>query len=582
MRKLLSLTLAFLISFLVLPQQISAQEIDEVTHFEATIDINQNTSINVKEKIEYQTNLEKHGIYRYLPFIYNKDGQKEILRISNVKVFDELENELKFEKTVSGNFITLKIGDPDQTFTGEKVYFVTYEVERAINQLENSNQLYWDITGDGWQIPVRSSRAIVRSEFAEIQNAFCFAGPFGANDNYCQSNFGGDRATFTYEQTIDYGDNFTIQLNLPKESQLIFPTPTQLIWIWVSNNWAILFTPTPILIIFWWWLKKGRDLQFLSANIYNLDPNRPTQMAPLQLFAREPFVYEPLKDLSPGEAGALIDEKVDAQDVIAEILELARKKYLKIELIEEKTLFGKKRDYQLTKLKNSARKISPVQTYLLEKLFESSDIILVSALRGKFYTTMDSARSKIEQALVDKKIYFSKPSTARAMGIFIYILLLSASFGTLAITLFDLGIYWPTTILAVQAPIGLWFAYNLPQKTAVGTNLWLQARGLKKNITYGKWREELKEKNLFIEEVLPFAVALGVVDKLAKDMKDLNLNPPTYLQATNLSTWNTAQFVSSFSSEVANSLSYNPSSSSSSGSGGSSGGGGGGGGGGSW
>ncbi len=90
---------------------------------------------------------------------------------------------------------------------------------------------------------------------------------------------------------------------------------------------------------------------------------------------------------------------------------------------------------------------------------------------------------------------------------------------------------------------------------------------------------------MFIEEVLPFAVSLGVVNQLAKQMEALNIKPPQYISSTGLTTWNTAQFVSGFSSEVASGLSYNPSSSSSGGSGfsgGSSGGGGGGGGGGSW
>lgn len=90
------------------------------------------------------------------------------------------------------------------------------------------------------------------------------------------------------------------------------------------------------------------------------------------------------------------------------------------------------------------------------------------------------------------------------------------------------------------------------------------------------------EKHLFIEEILPFAVALNVVDQLSRDMKELGLEPPKYMGGTN---FGTAAFVSSFTSDLGAGLTYNPSSSSSGGGGfggGSSGGGGGGGGGGSW
>ena len=86
--------------------------------------------------------------------------------------------------------------------------------------------------------------------------------------------------------------------------------------------------------------------------------------------------------------------------------------------------------------------------------------------------------------------------------------------------------------------------------------------------------------------MLPFAVSLGVVHKLAKDMEALDIKPPEYINSANVTAMNTNTFVSSFTRSVNSNLSYNPNSSSSSGgsgfSGGSSGGGGGGGGGGSW
>jgi len=131
----------------------------------------------------------------------------------------------------------------------------------------------------------------------------------------------------------------------------------------------------------------------------------------------------------------------------------------------------------------------------------------------------------------------------------------------------------------MQIPIAIRLIQLMPQKTAVGNNLWMQVRGLKQSINYGKWREIIKEKNLFIEEVLPFAVSLGVIDRLAKDMKDLDIEPPDYFHA-GASGSLSQDFVSQFNNDMNSSIAYNPSSSSSGGS--FSGGGGGGGGGGSW
>jgi len=559
---------------------------EQIDSFDSQITINQDTSLSIQERIVYQTTLDKHGIYRYLPIDYNRDGLKYQMRVDQISIKDEKGQDIPYSSIYDSKNLTLKIGDPDSTFTEEKTYLIEYRVQKALNAFETHDELYWDITGEGWQIPILKSSTQITSDFASIDQIDCFTGLLGGNDSLCQKKIvAKNQAEFSYDQQIDYGQNFTVVLALDKDNQLVFPSKFDNFMSWLWYNWVVFLIPLPIVIIFYWWWKKGRDFEFLSANVFELDPKKPFRQKALQLSSRTPMVYAPLSDLTPGESGALLDEKVDSRDIVAEILELARKKFLRIELIEEKKLLGKSRDYQLTKLKPASDSLPEVQAYLFKELFDSGETVKISKLKGTFYLTMQKASEKLEASLMDKKIYTNKPSVVRAIGITLFILLISGVFGLVMMKLAPFQIYWPIPLLILQAPMGLLLAYNLPQKTAVGNNLWLQARGLKQSIKYGKWREEVKEKHLFIEEVLPFAVSLGVVDQLAKQMQELNLKPPEYLHATNMTTWSTAQFVGGFSNEVGSTLSYNPSSSSSSGGsgfGGSSGGGGGGGGGGSW
>lgn len=566
---------------------VQAQSSEEITSFNSDLTVNQNTSLTIKETIHYRTTLDKHGIYRYFPLTYNRDGLKHELRFTNITVTDGQGKSIQYERSYDVPFLTLKIGDPDRTFTGPKTYVITYTVEKALNQFESHDELYWDITGEGWKIPILHSQATVHSAFANVDRVECFSGVVGGNDGACTKTIATQQeAVFTYPDTIGYGDNFTVVVGFNKDNQLVFPSQWDSFWSWLWFNWVIVLLPAPVLVMAWWWWKHGRDFEFYGGNVYDLTPTRPSRLRPFQLTAREPYVYAPLDEISPGESGAVIDEKVDTQDVVAEILELARKKFLKIELIEKKKLFGVERDYQLTKFKNATTHLPEVQSYLLTELFKTGNTVKVSTLKGSFYTTMQTAAQKIEKALVDRKIFVSSPSMARVWGMFGFFAAWGVIFWLVLNQLTPLHIIWPIVALFVQIPLGMTLAYNMPQRTAVGNNLWLQSRGLKKTIQYGKWREEINEKHLFIENVLPFAVALGVVQQLAKDMEELNLKPPSYMGASNLTSWSTAQFVSGFGSEMASSLSYNPSSSSSSGgsgfSGGSSGGGGGGGGGGSW
>jgi uncharacterized membrane protein len=106
---------------------------------------------------------------------------------------------------------------------------------------------------------------------------------------------------------------------------------------------------------------------------------------------------------------------------------------------------------------------------------------------------------------------------------------------------------------------------------------------LKYFVGKGQWRYAIAEKHLFLEEILPLAISLGVVNKLSRDMQGLQLEPPKYMG--NLAY---ADF-GSFGTSVGRTLAFTPGSSGSGGwsggsgfSGGGSGGGFGGGGGGSW
>lgn len=101
-------------------------------------------------------------------------------------------------------------------------------------------------------------------------------------------------------------------------------------------------------------------------------------------------------------------------------------------------------------------------------------------------------------------------------------------------------------LFAASIGTGFIFAYFLPRRTAWGHALYRQAVGLKFFLGEGKWRYEIAEKNLFLEEVLPLAVSLKVVDKLSKDMQDLGIQQTTYL--SDVSTFNLIAFQNSMGS----------------------------------
>lgn len=589
MKKLMSLIVSVVFLFLQVPK-ISALEVaqvpESIMRLDSDITINQDTSLSITEKIIYFTPEDKHGIYRYIPEKYRRNGSIVSNQVFDISVKDLTGRNIPFQSNRGDGNLTLKIGDPEITFTGAKIYVISYRVTKAVLKQKDFDELYWDITGEGWKFPIGAASVTVHSPFAKVTETKCFTGAFGSTESDCDQGLIDGGVVSSKTTPTNNGENFTVAIKLDPKNVLIFPTVSENLMEFVVNNSPLLLLFLPGLAMFLVWYKKGRDWRFDSPNAFDLDPGQPQRLRPLFEPINIPMAYEPLKNLTPGEAGLMIDERVDNQDVVAEIVDLARKKYLSIERVENKGFLKFGHDYLFTKLKDGSENLPTQQEYLMKHIFSSKNQIKLSELKGIFYTHMTKVKELIVVQLKDRKMFTSNPSNARGLGMALAILLSVGVFIATISTLVFLESFWSVGILLVSVVSALYFAWNMPQKTAVGNNLSLQAKGLRETIRLGKWREEIKEKHLFTEEVLPFAISLGVIGKLAKDMAQLNIEPPKYMSGGftgNTLVW--SGFVNDFSSSAAGGLGSNPSSSSSGGSGfsgGFSGGGGGGGGGGSW
>jgi len=585
------LTLIFLVAVFVFSSEfVSAQTNfsppEEITSFTSHLDVLQDTSLEITETITYRTDSPKHGIYRYIPTkLITEDGTRNF-KISVISLTDPKGDDYQYEKIMENDNLTLKIGDPDTTFDGEKRYVIRYKVDHVIDKLADYDQLYWDIVGEGWSFPINNITVEINSPYADISSLDCYTGQYGSTDQDCEIQ---PISPQTYQikstQTLPANSNLTILTKFNQKNQLIFPSQLERLgfswWIWPLI--ALIPLPGIFMTIRWW--QKGRD--WISNSPHVLIESSQYGKRRRWLFERfqTPFIYEPFTDLTPAEVEAIGQETISSKSLVAEIVDLARKKYLKIITTEKKKLFGKKTEYTLEKLK-SDKGLNAHQKYLLNALFASGDSVQLKDLKGSFYTKVETWKKQVWTTINEGNYFSEKPSQAKLKAFLLAGVLVAVAWAAWIVVEAKLLTTLPY-LLAVLVPssiIALIIPYFMPQKTVEGWRVQQMAAGLKKTIERGKWREEIKEKHLFIEEVFPFAVSMGVVDKLAKDMDDIGETPPDYVGGRGFTGVQMAAFSSSFASATSSNLTYNPSSShgGSGGGGGFSGGGGGGGGGGSW
>lgn len=547
---------------------VRAARAEQISLFAADISIAKDGSVTVAENITYDFgNLERHGIFRTIPIKYERNGGTYKLRISNVDVTNGEGTDIPFTLSYPGDNLEIKIGDPDRTITGVRVYRIQYTAKRAINFFPDHDELYWNVTGEGWNVPILAAKALVSLEGAEDVRAACFIGPRGSTAP-CNMSRAASLAAFDAGKTVSPGEGLTVVYGFPKG---LVPEPTRkdAVKYFLLDN-GVLGLPLIILVLmFYVWRKYGRDPIGRGTIVPEYDA--PQGLTPLQL-------------------GILVDESVHPRDISAEIIYLATKGYFTITREEKKKfLIFPANDYRLTKLKDAGNELERFDKKLLTMLFGSDQEVWLSGLKGKraAFTELQQAKKDVYEDLVSKKYFVRNPNTVKALWVIGGIVA-----GLLLV--FGLSAFAPEGVAIVSGVLSglilVIFGIFMPARTQKGVAAREHALGLKEYITVAEkdrlafHNDPAKNPQRF-EAILPFAIALGVDKAWAKIFEGISMQPSWYSDPSHMA-FNSLVFANALGDFSSSVQAVAPASSAGSGGSGFSGGGGGGGfgggGGGSW
>ncbi|MDH7500401.1 MAG: DUF2207 domain-containing protein [candidate division NC10 bacterium] len=211
-----------------------------------------------------------------------------------------------------------------------------------------------------------------------------------------------------------------------------------------------LFLPTMtfflLFLLFW---HKGRD--FRSEQVAS-------------------YLREPPSDLAPAVAGTLIDERAEMKEILATLVDLARRGYL--ELTEKKSgqwLFSKA-DLEIALKKEPDSTLLPFEQELLRGLFPAAragSMISLPDLKDSFYRHLPGLREQIYQMALSRGFFESDPRKVVRKYIAAGILLLVPGLALLALDQPALAFisFWcilfagiPAFILFKSAKEGKWGA----------------------------------------------------------------------------------------------------------------------------
>lgn len=620
MRKAVSIPILGLLVCLLLPLAAPAKE--RILSFDSHIRVARDGTLEVREVIRVNAEGEniRRGIFRDFPTIYpGKDGRTITVGFVFVGATrDGRDEPWRIEAHDNGQRVWLG-SKAVELSRGEHTYELSYRTDRQMGYFADHDELYWNVTGNGWAFDIERATATVELPDniprGEIQLE-AYTGGSGERGGAYRAEIQGQNAFFTTTQALKDHQGLTIVASWPKNyilpgveypQPLSGPTqspgydfardagqgPSQAGWSPLEgfvghklrhDNGA-----------FWYTL-----LGFIALIAYYLYTwNRLGRDPPGRVIIPE---YQPPADQSPASMRYIMHMGYDDACFGAAVLSLAVKGYLRIQ--QDDGLLGFGKTFTLTRETTASKQpLNSDERALLDSLFTSGDSLV---LKKQNYRAVAAARSAHSSSL---KSQYSTPFFRINGGWLFLGVLISILVLLVAITLPGAGETWPSWHL--QTPLG-WatvalalagiaangvFAWLLKAPTARGQAAMDHIRGFKMYLEVAEG-EELRRvteppppmtPQLF-ESYLPAALALGVEQNWSERFaRVLDVQAPNYHPAWYAGSGFDARHLGAFSSQLGSSLNSAisssataPGSSSGRGGGGSSGGGGGGGGGGGW
>ena len=484
-----------------------------IADFHSTIAIDDHGGTSVTERITVVFVGQYNGIWRSIPVEYpdpvHHANYSLFLKVDSVT--DENERPLKHEVSREGPNRKVKIYIPGATDT-TKTVLISYSAPNAVRFFDDHDEFYWNVTGNDWPVPIDHASALVSLPEAAAGGlrAQAFTGFYGSTSRESTAEVKGSRVEFETTNPLPMRGGLTVDVYIPKGILRQPSLLTRAGWF-LRSNIVILLPLWTLLVMFTLWYYKGRDP----------DPGR--SVAPM---------YGPPKDLTPAEAGTLLDDRLDPRDITSTIIDLAVRGYVKIEQVETPGFLFHGKDYVFHLLKPSAQwgELAPFERVMLENIFWGGEKTNLSSLRNRFYTAIPVIQQDIFAALKRKGMYWLDPQSAAGYSV-LGAIVSAAPFiigqVTGVMSLFESPLLAGIAIV-ISLVIVVLFARVMTCKTVLGARTRVEVLGFQEFMDRVDRDRIARMPPDTFEKFLPYAMALGVEQHWAQAFAGIVSQPPSW------------------------------------------------------
>jgi hypothetical protein len=259
-----------LVGALVTSPGVAAQTMDEVESLRVHVDVARDGSIRVTERIRVRSEtVFRHGLVRYYATTRRRPAGIGWMQLPfEVRSATLDGTPTSFRETMAGgplgrSGLRVRAGGP-LPMTGPHTFELVYETERRADYGPVEDVLVWDVTGSGWEVPIREASVTVTVEDLTTPLAItAWIRPRAGEDEPVPAEWDPTvGAMASAPRPLDPGESFSIALRLPKWSIAAaqYNVERQWFWLdwrgWIEAGWALAVVAGLYILM---WIRVGRD-----------------------------------------------------------------------------------------------------------------------------------------------------------------------------------------------------------------------------------------------------------------------------------------------------------------------------------
>src|SRR5690606_11925846 len=213
---LIGMGTAVLLGWLGSREQVPGREL---ARYDVMVDLAEDGAAQVTIDMDYAFGEQPgHGPFITLPLRQPYDDARDrVYRVSEITTSSPSGAPARHYLDETPWQVAVRVGDENRgDISGTHRYTISYRLDGILNPAAGDgtyDEWYWNVLGDGWEVPVRDVTVTVRGP-ADVLAAACYAGRTGATSSCGSARTAHDEARFTHPG-VSPGEQLSVVVGWP-------------------------------------------------------------------------------------------------------------------------------------------------------------------------------------------------------------------------------------------------------------------------------------------------------------------------------------------------------------------------------